>query len=94
MEARRLSFSLLLDYLHRLIEPIGDPRQPSNATRYSMRDFLLGAFSVFYMQCPSFLEHQRQMQSRQGHNNAQRLFGLADIPTNNQIKTVLDGIAA
>ena len=94
MESRRLSFPLMLDYLHRLIETIVDPRQPSNATRYSIRDLVLGAFSVFYMQCPSFLEHQRQMESRQGHNNAQRLFGLTNIPTNNQIKNVLDGVAA
>jgi hypothetical protein len=55
---------------------------------------VLGAFSLFYMQCPSFLEHQRQMSSRQGHNNAQRLFGLTKLPTNNQLKNVLDGVAA
>ena len=94
MEGQRLSFAVLLNYLHRLIETIPDPRQPSNAQRYSLRDLVLGAFSVFYMQCPSFLEHQRQMQSRQGQNNAQRLFGLTDIPTHNQLKNVLDGVSA
>ena len=49
---------------------------------------------MFYLQCPSFLEHQRQMQSRQGHNNAQRLFGVMTIPTPNQIKNVVDGVSA
>jgi|GEM_PF-7130359 hypothetical protein len=28
------------------------PRQPSNATRYSIKDTVLGAFTVFFMQCP------------------------------------------
>jgi hypothetical protein len=42
---------------------------------------------------PSFLDHQRHMQSRQGQNNAQRLFGLVEIPTTNQIKNILDGVA-
>jgi hypothetical protein len=93
VEEQRLSFAVLLGYLHRLIETIPDPREPSNAKRYSLRDIVLGAFSVFYMQCPSFLDHQRHMQSRQGQNNAQRLFGLVEIPTTNQIKNILDGIA-
>ena len=94
MEEQRLSFEVMLSYLHRVLEGVEDPRQRSNAQRYSFRDLVLGAFSVFYMQCPSFLEHQRQMQSRQGHNNAQRLFGVTMIPTPNQIKNVLDKVAA
>lgn len=94
MEEQRLSFEVMLSYLHRVLEGVEDPRQSSNAQRYSLGDLVLGAFSVFYMQCPSFLEHQRQMQSRQGHNNAQRLFGVMAIPTPNQIKNVLDKVAA
>jgi hypothetical protein len=94
MGSQPLNFAVLLSYLHQLIETIQDPREPSNAQRYSLRDMVLGAFSVFYMQCPSFLEHQRQMESRQGHNNAQRLFGIVQVPTHNQIKNVMDGIAA
>lgn len=93
MGSQPLNFAVLLSYLHRLIEQIEDPREPSNAQVYSLADIILGAFSVFYMQCPSFLEHQRQMGSRQGHNNAQRLFGLNKIPSNNQIRNVIDGVA-
>jgi hypothetical protein len=92
MEEQRLSFEVMLSYLHRALEAVEYPRQPSNAQHYCLQDLVLGAFSMFYMQCPSFLEHQRQMQSRQGHNNAQRLFGVTAIP--NQIKNVLDGVAA
>ncbi len=55
-------------------EGVEDLHQPSNAQRYHLRNLVLGAFAVFYMQCPSFLEHHRQMQSRHEHNNAQRLW--------------------
>jgi hypothetical protein len=73
---------------------IEDPRQASNGTRYSLKDAILAAFSVFFMQCESFLEHQRQMQSRRGKDNAQTLFGLAQIPSVPQIRNILDQIAA
>ena len=46
------------------------------------------------MQCESFLEHQRQMQSRQGQDNAQTLFGLVQVPTMLQIRNILDKVMA
>ena len=87
-----LNFALLLHWLHQVVEHLDDPRQPSNGTKFKLKDFVLGAFSCFYMQCPSFLEHQRQVRSRHGHDNAQTLFGLEELPTTNQIKNVLDQV--
>jgi hypothetical protein len=89
-----LNFANLLKALHEAITEIDDPRQTSNATKYKVKDAVLGAFSVFFMQCESFLEHQRQMQTRKGRDNAQSIFGLDKIPTNNQIRNILDGIKA
>ena len=89
-----LTFSTLLGYLHHAIEQMVDPRKPSNNTNYSIKDAVLSAFSVFFIQCPSFLEHQRQMQSRKGQDNAQTLFELGAIPSDNQIRNILDGIVA
>ena len=94
MEPMPLSFSGLMDYLQQAINRIEDPRQASNGTRYSLKDAVLAAFSVFFMQCESFLEHQRQMQSRCGQDNAQTLFGLEQIPTVPQIRNILDQLAA
>ena len=74
MEAKPLSFGVLLGLLHQVIGQVKDPGLASNNARYSLKDAVLGAFSVFFMQCESFLEHQRQMQSRQGQDNAQTLF--------------------
>jgi len=94
MEPLVLNFGLLLGYLQQSIERIPDPRQASNATRYRLGDAILAAFSVFFMQCESFLEHQRQMQSRRGQDNAQTLFGLERIPSVPQIRNILDQIGA
>ena len=42
--------------------------------RYTMAD--LSAFSLFFMQSPSFLAHQRRLEEGQGRSNCQTLFGL------------------
>ena len=85
-----LSFGVLLGYLTTVIAGLRDPRQPSNATSYSLKDIVLGAFSVFFMQSESFLDYQRYLNSRQGRDNAQSLFGLDQIPSVEQLRNVLD----
>jgi hypothetical protein len=94
MEAMKLSFGVMLGFLHQAIKETKDPRKESNSKRYELKDIVLGAFSVFYMQCESFLEHQCQMQSRKGKDNAQSIFGLEQIPTMLQMRNVLDKIPA
>jgi len=55
-----------------------------------MADIGLAAFSVFFMQSPSFLAHQRRLQEGHGRSNGESLFGLARIPSANHIRTMLD----
>ncbi|UXE61669.1 MAG: hypothetical protein KA717_04310 [Woronichinia naegeliana WA131] len=40
------------------------------------------------------LEHQRQLHSRNGRDNLQTLFGAIKIPSDNQIRNILDKIKA
>jgi hypothetical protein len=94
MKGLLLSLSTLLVYLEQAIQEISDPRKASNGTKYRLKDAILAAFSVFFMQSESFLEHQRQMASHHGKSNAQTLFGVFEIPTVPQIRNILDGIAA
>lgn len=88
------SFNSLLLILSGVVEEIADPRQPSNASRYSLADAMLGAFGAFFMQSASFLEYQRQLHSRHGKDNAQSLFGVNKIPSIEQIRNILDRIPA
>lgn len=94
MEPMKLSFGALIAYLNRAIVAMKDPRQASNATQYSLKDAVLAAFSVFFMQSESFLEYQRHLESHQGYSNAQSLFGMIKVPTVPQIRNIVDGIPA
>ena len=94
MQPKILIFSLFLDFLQEAIEKIKDPRSKSNATKFKVSDAMLSAFSMFFMQSQSFLEYQRQMQSRSGKNNVQSIFGVKEIPCDQQIRNILDLISA
>jgi hypothetical protein len=45
------------------------------------------------MQSPSFLAYQRQMEQERGRNNARSLFKVKEIPSDNQIRNLLDPVA-
>ena len=89
-----LILTTLLSYLNNAIDEIPDPRKPSNAKIHSFSDIVLSGFAVFFMQCKSFLEYQRQVQQQQGKDNAQTFFGIKTIPSDNQIRNVLDQVCA
>ena len=90
---RPLSFDHLQAILRQHTAGLPDVRKPSPNTRYSVQNAALGAFGIFFMQSPSFLEYQRQLNQRQGHDNAQTLFGVEPIPCDKQIRTLLDPIS-
>ena len=89
-----LIFSVFLDFLQEGIEKIKDPRSKSNGTKFKVSDAMLSAFSMFFMQSQSFLEYQRQLQSRSGKDNVQSIFGVGEIPSDQQIRNILDLISA
>ncbi len=84
----------LLSMLTAELNNLPDERKPSNNTKYTVEEALLSAFSVFFMQSRSFLDHQRLMKSQKGKDNAQSLFGIENIPCDNQIRTLLDLVPA
>ena len=86
-----LTFSDVVKQLQTTFETFTDRRTGKNTT-YSLTDAGLSAFSVFFMQSPSFLEFQRTMQKTQGKNNAQTLFGVFKIPTDNHTRSLLDAV--
>lgn len=86
------SFDNLVSEFKWLLKTLPDPRRGFNRS-YSIVDAALGAFSVFFMQSPSFLAHQCKMQEVKGLSNAQSLFQITTIPSDNQIRSLLDPIA-
>jgi hypothetical protein len=82
----------LLGSLPGCLDGFPDKRRGINTT-YSMGDFGMAAFSVFFMQSPSFLAHQRQFEQGHGLSNATSLFGIGKIPSDNHIRDMLDPAA-
>lgn len=81
----------LIDSLKRCCATLPDKRTGAN-TSYSVADFGLAAFSVFFLQCPSFLAHQRHLAEGHGRSNCQTLFGIEKIPSDNHIRAMLDPV--
>ena len=81
----------LINALKALFSTLPDRRQGDN-TMYGMADFGAAAFAVFFTQSPSFLAQQTALQRGRGTSNCQTLFGMTKIPTDNQIRTMLDPV--
>ena len=92
MASNPVKFETLLSFLRAAIDQFPDQRTGNNTT-YTMQDFAMAAFSVFYMQNPSFLAHQKAMRRSKGKDNAQTLFGIQQIPCDNHIRDMLDPVA-
>jgi hypothetical protein len=88
-----LHFDELISDLRDTVAVFPDRRTGTN-TRYTMTDIALSAFSVFFMQNPSFLEFQRTMGRNRGRHNAASLFGVREVPSDNHIRSVLDEVPA
>jgi hypothetical protein len=80
----------LLSELREVCAGLEDKRQ-GQACRYTMADIGLAAFSVFFLQSPSFLGHQRALAAGHGRSNCQTLLGMSAIPSDNHIRQMLDG---
>ena len=80
-----------MNQFRQTLESLPDSRTGKNI-QYQREDAGLSAFSVFFMQDPSFLAHQKAMADRKGRSNVESLFGTHEVPSDNQIRTLLDGV--
>jgi hypothetical protein len=86
--------SQFIEQLRELSTKLPDKRAGRHNQQYSMGDVVQGAFAVFFMQSASFLAHQRDMQRQKGRNNAQSVFGVEKVPSDNHIRDLLDLVEA
>jgi hypothetical protein len=84
-------FATVLSFLNSAVNHFIDPREGKNK-HYGLHNIAMSAFAVFFCQSPSFLAFQRLMQQAHGMNNAEKLFGVDDLPTDNQIRNILDTV--
>ena len=83
--------------LERLIAGLHDacaafPDKRTGDAVYSMSDVGMSAFSLFFMQSESFLAYQRSLEDERKTSNCHTLFGMAKIPTDATIRSLLDPV--
>ena len=85
-----LTFESLVALLSRTFQAMPDPRCPDRIN-YSIRDSLLSAFAMFFFQHPSILQFQEKLKKRCGRCNLETVFGLKQVPSDTQLREILDG---
>jgi hypothetical protein len=81
-----------IEQVRELASKAPDKRNGHHNTRYLMSDVVMAAFSIFFMQSPSFLAHQRALAEHKGRSNLETLFKNVHVPSDNHIRQTLDGV--
>jgi hypothetical protein len=85
-----LTFDAVRCLLSRTFDQMPDRRAPERV-RYSMHDTLVSAYAMFFFQFPSLLNYQQVMKQQRGRCNLETLFGVRELPSDTQMRDVLDG---
>src|SRR5262245_31112465 len=88
---KKLTFDAFRDELARTFAQIEDTRAPQRLT-WELPAVLMSAFAMLFFQHPSLLEYQRRMKQQRGQSNLERVFGVAAIPSDTQMREILDGV--
>lgn len=90
--AKKEGFDWIIGAIRKAFHGVGDGRRRGGNFRYEIADAGLGTFSLFFSLSLSFLAYQKLMDQQVHRNNARSLFGINEIPSDNQIRTLLDRI--
>jgi hypothetical protein len=71
------------------VKTLPDARR-DDRIQHGLVDFYLSAFAMFYMQDPSLLEFQRHVEEQVQRNNLCTVFGITTIPSDTQLREILD----
>ena len=88
---KSLTFEALLKLLARTFKRIPDERAPRQV-KWQMHSVLMSAFALLFFQHPSLLDYQRRMKKQRGRSNLERVFGIKDVPSDTQMREILDGV--
>jgi hypothetical protein len=88
-QKKHLAFTALRKALSEHFENIVDHRQ-SGKVYYRLHDCLMSGFAMMFFQDPSLLAFQQRMQDSIQVNNLNKVFAVKDIPSDSQIRDVLD----
>ncbi len=79
----------MIECFKKILGKAKDYRSPGSVD-YSVADTCVSALATFHFQDPSLLEFQRRLETRQGRSNLKTLFGVSKIPSDSQMREILD----
>ena len=83
------AFDELIGVMGQSFDQLEDYRTGENI-RYEIKDAAVSAFGIFFTQSQSFLAYQRMIEKAKGKSNVHSLFGAEQIPSDAQIRNLLD----
>jgi len=69
-----------------------DSRHTGRNSQYTLKDVIKSTLAAFFFQYPSLLCFQKNMKAKLRRNNMESLFKVDKIPSDTQMRTLLDGI--
>lgn len=87
----KLKFKNLLEIFDSTFKELPDSRLGSNK-QYKIRDAALTGLSIHFMQSPSYRDYYTYLNSEYRRSNIEQMFGLEKIPSDNQLRNLLDPI--
>lgn len=88
---KHLSLQSLIDGFKSTISNLPDNRRAASVN-YQISDAALSTLACMFYKSSSLLKYQRLMQKRQYKNNLQTQFGVSEIPSDNQLRTIISNI--
>lgn len=90
---QHLSFTALRTKMSEVFNSIPDQRQ-HNKVSVSLHDALMSGFACMHFQDNSLLQFQKRMQEEQHKNNLGTLFEVSHIPSDTQMRDIIDNVSS
>ena len=88
---KSLTLEAIVELLRTTFSTVADGRVATQC-RYVLADTLMSGFALMFFQHPSLLQFQRAMVKKRQRCNLQTIFGVQEIPSDTQMRELLDGV--
>jgi hypothetical protein len=88
---KSLTLEAIVELLVTACDALEDPRAADQLT-YPLHDTVMSGFALMFFQHPSLLQFQRAMQQKRRRCNLQTIFGVHEVPSDTQLREILDGV--
>lgn len=88
---KSLTLEAIVDLLATTFGAVADARAVEQL-RYPLQDTLMSGFAMMFFQHASLLQFQRAMEQKRGRCNLQTIFGVHEVPSDTQMREILDGV--